>query len=227
MSGVTMDRWQSGIQFEIDFWRNWLQTRGDKWPERFKEKFDPDTPLEINRDYVRVPESGEYFVLDVGAGPATHGKRIPGVDVKMTAVDPLADLYTFLMVQEGLSSPVPTFRVAAEEILEVFGHHRFDLITCRNALDHTRDPIDALQQMLKVLRPGGDIQLHHATNEGSKANYVGFHSWNFEAADGRFRVWRPDGMSVYVDEVLEGAARIHAEPDVGADWHWVFIRAAE
>jgi SAM-dependent methyltransferase len=221
-----MEKWRSGIQFEIEFWQNWIETRGAQWPDRFREKFDPDTPLKVDRQYVRVPGSGEYFVLDVGAGPATRGKRIPGVDVKVMAVDPLADLYIYLLVKAGLTSPVPTVRVAAEDLLEVLGHHRFDLITCRNALDHSYDPIGALQQMVKVAKPGGDIQLEHATNEGVNASYGGFHSWNFEVVDGRFHVWRPDGLSVYPDELLEGVERIHAEADA-AGWNRVFIRTMQ
>jgi len=70
MYGIPMEKWRSGIQFEIEFWQNWIETRGAQWPDRFREKFDPDTPLEVDRQYVRVPGSGEYFVLDVGAGPA-------------------------------------------------------------------------------------------------------------------------------------------------------------
>ena len=111
-TGIPIERWREGVQFEIDWWRVWLQTRGG-CPERFKkfkEKFNPNTLLEVDTRYVRVPSAGEYYVLDVGAGPATHGKRIPGVDVKMMAVDPLADFYSMLLVQEGLISPVPTMR---------------------------------------------------------------------------------------------------------------------
>jgi SAM-dependent methyltransferase len=228
MTTSTNQEWASGLQHEIDWWAGWLKTRGYEWPDRFIQKFDPYTPLELDdhdKGFLALPDAGEYFVLDVGAGPATLGKTLPGLDVKVMAVDPLGDHYSALLVQANMTAPIPTMRGAAEELVKVFGHNRFDLVTCRNALDHSVNPLLGLQQMLDVTRPGGDVFLLHSTNEGERVGYVGLHGFNFEPVDNRFRVWTRGGFSAFADEVLIGAERIHAEP-TDRDWHKVYIRKA-
>ena len=35
------------LQGEIQFWRNWLSTKGMYWPDDFRARFDPDLPMAV------------------------------------------------------------------------------------------------------------------------------------------------------------------------------------
>ena len=60
----------------------------------------------------------------------------------------------------------------------------FDLIFCQNALDHTYDPVKAIDEMIKLMKDSGAIYLLHIENEGFKEGYRGLHSWNFTQENG-------------------------------------------
>jgi SAM-dependent methyltransferase len=78
-----------------------------------------------------------------------------------------------------------------EELLLFFPTERFDLVHCRNALDHAADPLLGIRQMLAVTRLGGAVALDHFPNEGEREGYSGFHQWNLDLRDGRFVLWTP------------------------------------
>src|SRR2546430_5369848 len=77
------------LQEEIQFWRDWFLTGGLQWPYDFRERFDPDQPIQpyvaayidrLDAEYVRI--------LDVGAGPLTKlGKTHPSKRLEITATD--------------------------------------------------------------------------------------------------------------------------------------------
>src|SRR5436189_176513 len=59
--------WLAGIQYEIDFWEQWTANKGDRWPEDFASRLDPNretNPALFEGLSVQTPK-----VLDVGAGP--------------------------------------------------------------------------------------------------------------------------------------------------------------
>ena len=61
----------------------------------------------------------------------------------------------------------------AESLLERFVPDTFDLVFSRNALDHTSDPLRALQQMLAVVKPGHSVLLEVHENEADAERYGG------------------------------------------------------
>ena len=185
--------WASGIPHELSFWMHWAKTRGAEWPAEFAARMNPATPL--------VPWLGEWAskagldhvrVLDVGAGPLTSMGYVPppGVTMELIATDPLADAYTRIFDALGLARPVPTSFAMAEELSAFFPVDSFDLVHCRNALDHSFDPIRGLTEMLRVVKPGGQVMLFHNANEAESEGYTGFHQYNFDVEDERFIIWR-------------------------------------
>lgn len=61
-------------------------------------------------------------------------------------------------------------------------------------MDHSYDPVLAIEQMLDVTKSGGAVVLIHSPNEGSDAHYLGLHQWNFKNINGDFVIsspWRP------------------------------------
>jgi SAM-dependent methyltransferase len=188
---MQMKAWSSGIGYELDFWDKWMESRGLSWPEDFTKRFDLDLPLEPRiLDLIDAAGDGQVRILDVGSGPVTNvGRRNGDVRIALRACDPLAHQYDALLAKHGLAPPTRTEFAVAEELSAFFEASSFDVIHCRNALDHSFDPIRALVEMLKIVRPGGTIMLRHHENEAEREDYAGFHQFNFDLDEGRFVIW--------------------------------------
>jgi SAM-dependent methyltransferase len=201
--------WKEGIPSESLFWDRWMEDQGGQWPEDFRKRFDPEAPLDPwIAAAARALGTGELSILDVGSGPVSViGYKLENVALRITAVDPLAWIYNNLLAHHRLSPPVaPTF-APAEDLSSFFELNSFDIVHCRNALDHSFDPFRGIRQMLKVVRIGGLILLRHHRNEAEHENYKGFHHYNFDCVDGRFVIW---GRSARVDigDLLSGQAQV-------------------
>lgn len=206
-----------GLRYEVRFWRRFLETRGYEWPEDYDVRLDPAAelvePLIVER-LASLPET--VSILDVGAGPMTAlGKRVPGRRIDITAVDPLGDAYRRLLEERGLRAPVPTLACAGEDIRERFGDDRFDVVYARNALDHSRDPLGIIKNMLAVARPGGLVALRHVRREGEQRGYTLLHAWNFDV-DGGVPVLFDRRRRISLPDALPGA-----QVEAYAERHWV------
>jgi SAM-dependent methyltransferase len=186
--------WAGGIAHELQFWDAWLASRGLQWPEDYARRMDPAAPLDARAAQLApgLARGGRLRVLDVGAGPVTIlGYRLPGVAVEVTATDPLAPQYAALLARHGAAPPVPTRFAPAEDLRLFVPEGGFDLVHCRNALDHSFDPLRGIEQMLAAARTGGAVLLSHFEDEAEREGYSGLHQWNFAARDGgaRFVIW--------------------------------------
>lgn len=201
--------WGNGVTWEFDFWDKFLEGRNDAWAADFAERMDPTLPLQpFLAELIRVPDGETVQILDVGAGPFTFvGRTSPRWNIAITAVDPLAEGYDLLLAQHGVTPPVRTRAVAAEDLLQTYPANSFDLVTARNCLDHVLDPVRALRQMLEVAKPGASLNLQHMTNEAERNLYAGMHQWNFRLRDGDFVI---AGASDEVDvtKILASVAQV-------------------
>jgi SAM-dependent methyltransferase len=178
--------WKNGISDEIRFWDDWLATKGDGSAE-YASRVDPDTELQQYIvdliDMEKVLRSGRLVpsILDVGAGPITYyGKKIKGSRYNLMAIDALADQYDDLLKKHGLDPIVRTKKWDSEDVASLpyyFGN--FDVITARNTLDHSYDPLKAIMAMPSKLNPGGAIYMQHLIKVAECAQYNGLHQWNF------------------------------------------------
>lgn len=190
--------WSAGIAYELEFWSHFARTRGDRWPEEFEARMDPATPIAPWIEALaRAEGRSDWRVLDVGAGPVTMlGHRTPAdLRIEVVATDPLAAAYARIFDGLGLRRPTETAFAPAEELSAFFPAAAFDLVHCRNALDHSLDPMRGIVEMLRVLRVGGRVVLAHQANEAEHGKYVGFHQHNFENVDGRFIIWNAAGRT--------------------------------
>lgn len=206
-----LSRWAAGISNEHHFWDLWLGSRGLSWPEDFARRLDPEAPLaHLPASCLLARGVSEARVLDVGAGLISGiGCRLPGVALDITAVDPLAPLYQALLARHGVAPPLLTRFGTAEELTLLFPPGSFDLVACRNALDHSSDPMLGIRQMLGVVKVGGEVVLEHLPNEAEAENYIGFHQWNFDIVDGRFVIWNGT-QRIDVAAALAGYAVVEA-----------------
>ena len=160
----TFSLWSNGITFERLFWKNWIETNGSDWPEDFEKRLTPSTPLDctIAKVIRGACPIGKVNILDVGAGPLTAvGTQLDGYEVNLIATDPLAPVYNALLQDAGITPLVKTQFAPAEGLSAFFDHSEFDVVHCRNALDHSADPIAGIIEMLRVVKVGGTVILRH------------------------------------------------------------------
>jgi SAM-dependent methyltransferase len=195
--------WAQGVAYEIDFWSEWTRTRGLSWPEDFDSRFDPDLPLDpILADLARSAPRSPVRILDVGSGPATNvGKHCDDLKIVVEACDPLAFAYERILTAAGVEPVVRTQFAVAEDLSTFFELSLYDLVHCRNALDHSFDPMRGIVEMLKVTRPGGAVVLRHHKNEAEREDYAGFHHYNFDEQDGAFVIWNKSERWVPADSM--------------------------
>lgn len=142
---------------------------GNKWQEAQTREMESwlETDMTSNRllsgwrdrigDFRRVirrcvPGSA---ILDVGSGPISVLHTFPRVR-RMVAIDPLNDRY--VSKYERLDYIEYISRKA--EVLK-FPDGSFDTVLCVNALDHMDRYLDALGEMVRVLKSGGMLYLEY------------------------------------------------------------------
>lgn len=106
------------------------------------------------------PQPG-WFTLDVGCGPgllpallARQGCRAFGLDIDFTALSPLR-LHPDLALGTNMHLPYPA--------------HTFDLVTASNLLFILADPLTALIELLRVIRPTGRVAMINPSPAMSQA----------------------------------------------------------
>ncbi len=218
--------WQSAIDGEVSFWRVYLETKGARYPGSYETRLDPDLPLQPEiAELVDAPEGATVRLLDVGAGPLTFlGRRREGWTLELTAVDALGKQYSDLLDEAGVTPPVRTRACESEQLSTLLPADHFDLVTARNTLDHSYDPVLAIGEMVRCAKPGAPLLLIHHRNTAEDEEYHGMHQWNFEATDGTLVVWRPGARSD-VGVELAGRATVERSWLDGA-WEHVVLRKA-
>lgn len=201
-----------GLWAERYFWWRWVRSRGLEWPDEFERRLDPAAPLlpHIAR-YAREAAGEPVRILDVGAGAVTNlGYRLEGRRVEITAVDVLAAEYERLWDSSGRRPPVRTQYADAERLGERFEPASFDIVHAQNSLDHAARPALAIDEMVRLAKPGGYVLLNHAQNEALNEGYTGLHQWNFFERAGRFVIWNA-AQSIDVSERLGSGCDVRTE----------------
>jgi SAM-dependent methyltransferase len=181
--------WSADIAKEVGFWERWMASRGSEWPEEYRARFDPETPLRV-KEHLEGCTADPIEILDVGAGPVTNlGYRWDGHTVRITAVDPLADSYDRLMEKYGATPPVRTTWCQGERLTDRFRADSFDLVHASNSLDNGYDPLRSIEEMLRVAKPGRYVLLRHILNDAEGEGYSSVHQWNFCERAGAFTIW--------------------------------------
>jgi len=203
-----IDSWRQGLHYEIDFWRSWMASKGLGWPEDFRSRLAGgyDVSDIFGPDGVGVPEGRMPVLVDVGSGPiSTLSLNAGEMKVEVYAVDPLADFYGALLVEHDIVPFIETRFGTAEDLSSFFGRDFADVVHCKNALDHSFDPMRGIEEMLEVSRSTGMVLLGHRRNEAEFENYSGFHQWNFDLRDGEFVIWNKGQQISVTDRLREFA----------------------
>jgi|ERR1041384_3801665 SAM-dependent methyltransferase len=220
--------WTEGIGHELEFWKTWLSTKGGKWPNEYRDRLDPELPLQAYLlEYIRhlVPRGSTLNILDVGAGPLTMlGKVNPDYKIILRAADALADYYSSLLKEFHVQPPVPTEKAFVENLTDVYAAGSFDLVHINNALDHSSDPLKGILEMLSVVKSGHFVVINSFINEGRKAEYIGLHQWNFDVHENEFIIGNRFGQHISITNVLRGLAEIRIASHLENDWVSVVLK---
>lgn len=185
--------WETGHQEELDYWQSMLDGKVEQ-SAYLAFRLNPHTLLQ-ERYIDALPESSraDPQILDVGAGPLSPvGKTLNGKPLRLIPVDALADLYNKMLDKRGIIPAYRTLWAETERLTERVRPNSMDLVINCNSLDHSYDPIEGINQMLAVVKPGHCLLIEGYTNEGNHADYFGLHQWNMDVQDSRFVIWRPD-----------------------------------
>lgn len=127
------------------------------------EVYRPQHSAMLQGEVLSLLEHDEEWLSDkvivaVGSGCACELRAWPA-SLKIE-VDPLLYAYQQLdMLLDDRDDAPPTLRLAVGiedlPLLDEFA----DLVVCRNALDHVQHPAKGLQEMWRVLKPGGHLFL--------------------------------------------------------------------
>lgn len=148
MKAVSPDRWQASQRLELDFWKHWKEAAPYQ---------NLDIPKYWTEELARFRCTRDIFtgrrVLDIGCGPYGLIHFLDNAAGRIR-IDPLLHRYDSKMT---LTEPQLSISALGEHL--PLASDSIDLAICFNALDHMRDPGEALSEMRRVLRPGGTLLL--------------------------------------------------------------------
>lgn len=135
-------RWQEAQAFEYTDWANVPNIVKNEWREleqKYKVYFEHlSSSLRINE---------KTRILDVGCGPTCISRLFK--KGQKFGVDPLAEKLGLV----GEAKGVKVFDSKGENL--PFGKESFDIVVCRNAIDHTENPQKVVEEIRRVLKKKG------------------------------------------------------------------------
>jgi SAM-dependent methyltransferase len=200
--------WQENIGGEVNFWDETL-AEGN-----FKERLEPA--------YLQSPELGEVLerflpiqtirAIDVGCGPlSTLGREYKGMKIERSLADPLASSYYPMLERMRVPRELWPDECEGEELTTRYPEKHYQLVYMSNALDHCHDPFAVIDQLGKLVAPGGLIYMEHFENEAEKENYHGLHQWNLYEQNNELWIanrWEKKSLS----QILGPNFKIDARP---------------
>lgn len=211
------------LREEVAFWDKWLATKGLEWPSEYIDRQNPDLEFQPHlRRYIENIPDNPVHILDVGSGPLTTlGKKIGSRNIEITATDLLAPYYDQILDKHAIAPCVRTTFADVENLTSKFSNNIFSMVYAKNCIDHTKNPLKAIGQMVAVVKESHFVVLEHAENEAENHNYIQLHQWNFTKEENDFVIWRP-GMKINVTKELRDFGEI--ETVVSNGWLQVAIK---
>ncbi len=136
-----------------------------------------------------IGDKKEIKIADVGSGPFRRtGQLLDGVKVEVYQIDQM-DFLDFY-AKYGTK---PLFPVEVQDMEKMtYPDNFFDIVHCVNALDHTRNALIALKELIRVAKPGGwvyiDCALIQHTNRGHRHFWDALEDGTFTNGDESFNL---------------------------------------
>lgn len=109
----------------------------------------------------------------------TIGDSWPGVEVELICSDAHAKSFRSMWEEKGIEPLHNIHKQDMEELTYPAGV--FDIVHCRNAMDHTEDPLRAIEELKRVSNEW--VYLLHAPDQMER--FGGHHFWNIRLEDGK------------------------------------------
>ncbi len=169
---------------EIFFWKRFLR-KGEIVGRRIEAARLQDVNETVISCYEELVDvfGGALNLLDIGCGPFSRffiKELIEDPLVTISAVDPLADVYTELHEQHNTGYGIDCVQGFGENLSDIFPDGHFHMAYSKNALDHSQDPGRFVEEATKVLKPGGLLMLQGYVKEGTRSRWTGLHKWNID-----------------------------------------------
>lgn len=193
MESEYLARWEKGKNNTLRFYKAKLPWKAKQFNRVFPLPgyFSP-----------MIGNKKEIVIAELGAGMfCTIGSIWPGTRVKIYASDALADEFNQMINNANIVPIIPVKKADMENL--PYKNNYFDIVHCCNALDHTKDPIKAIQEMYRIVKPGGYIYLRHFTNVGKHEGYQGLHMWNLDVDKGECVIWN-SSTKVLLSDIYKG-----------------------
>ena len=100
-------------------------------------------------EYEKILERKCQSILDIGCGPGVFYKPYKDLSISWKGVE-----VSPFWIEFGKKNKIPILEKSLKEIKE-----RFDIITAHQVLEHVENPMQFMNQILKILKPGGILHL--------------------------------------------------------------------
>jgi 2-polyprenyl-6-hydroxyphenyl methylase/3-demethylubiquinone-9 3-methyltransferase len=125
---------------------------GDRFADALST-YDTVRRLDVLVDEFLADDLTGRHVLDVGCGLGFFSERL----VRRGAIVTACDIGPGLVEQTKKRARCEAVVADALRLVETFGTSRFDAVVSSECIEHTPAPLDALRQMVAVVKPGGVI----------------------------------------------------------------------
>jgi 2-polyprenyl-3-methyl-5-hydroxy-6-metoxy-1,4-benzoquinol methylase len=152
----------------------------------FVDDYDTNRRLEVLVDEFVGDKVPGRTSLDAGCGLGFFTRKILGRGpAKHVAFDLAPNLV------KSLSAALPDAEVVVADMLDLdatFGNRKFDVVVCSEVIEHTPDPLLALENLCRRVAPGGYLAvscpnvrwkwlLYIAQKTGVRRKYLGYENW--------------------------------------------------
>jgi len=127
---------------------------GDRFADALST-YDTARRLDVLVDEFLPDDLAGLHVLDVGCGLGFFSERL----VQRGAIVTACDIGPGLVEQTKKRARCEAIVADALRPVETFGASRFDAVVSSECIEHTPSPLDALKQMVAVVKPGGRIAM--------------------------------------------------------------------
>ena len=130
---------------------------------KLKDKFNVDT----------------LKTLEIGSGPNSNlSYWVDEKLIKVTAIDPLADLYKKMMKKLKYQYPIVPMKLKGEDLPKIFKKESFHIVFAQNSLDHAENPLECFRNGYNLLKKGGLFFVCTNKREGSRKSWAGMHKYD-------------------------------------------------
>jgi hypothetical protein len=180
--------WDQNLNKELTYWEWTAKALVVLGTHELAGRDDPNRPFDpFVESLIQAPEGSPVRVLDVGSGPLSPLGRISKkFQAEVVGVDALAEEYWDLMNQYGIgiNSPLRPRYGMAEHLDSIFLPQSFDAVVAFNSIDHSKNPVECLNQMIGMMKPEARAYVWCYWNEGTYEHHNGIHQWDVDLLDG-------------------------------------------